>query len=53
MKEEVVVMVLVMVADVDWHGQSQTMDLSNVQCFHHHQYGHYASGCPVLNDNIA
>ena len=28
------------------------MDLSHVQCFWHHQFGHYASNCPVPYDKI-
>ena len=32
--------------------QARNMDLSHVQCFQCHQFGHYASNCPVPYDEI-
>ena len=29
------------------NAQARKMDLSHVQCFRCHQFGHYASNCPV------
>ena len=34
------------------NSQARNIDIIHVQCFHCHQFGHYASNCPVPYDKI-